>query len=116
MVGWESACRLRSDPQEVELRSFKADVYGGIVEGRLTTSPLDMSALATADIRWRDIDLGSLPVEMPEAAVGVVSGRLRVEGGLVRPEGDLEISWLPAETMLPCRGGSIWSRVSRAVD
>jgi len=85
-------------PEEVVVRSFKADAYAGVLEGRLTTSLADVSAPATADLQWRDVDLGSLPVEMPEAAVGLVSGRLRVEGSLARPEGDLEISWRPAGT------------------
>jgi len=85
-------------PEQVVVRKFKAEAYAGVVEGRLTASLANVAAPAAVDIRWRDVDLGSLPVEMPETAVGLVSGRLRVEGSLARPEGDLEISWLPAET------------------
>ncbi|MDH3815209.1 MAG: translocation/assembly module TamB domain-containing protein [Acidobacteriota bacterium] len=93
---------LRADfaanPEEVVLRSFEANAYGGVVEGRLTSSLADLSAPATADLRWRDIQLGSLPVEIPEASVGLVSGSLHVEGSLARPEGDLEIKWIPTGT------------------
>ncbi len=85
-------------PSEVVARSFKADAYTGVVEGRSSVSPADMSAPATADLRWRDVDLGSLPVAIPEVAAGLVTGRLRAGGSLARPEGDLEISWLPAAT------------------
>ena len=85
-------------PKEVVVESFKTDAYAGVVEGRLTTSLADMSAPMTADLRWRDINLGSLPVEIPEPATGLVSGRLGVEGSLAHPEGNLEISWLPTET------------------
>jgi outer membrane protein assembly factor BamA len=85
-------------PEEFVVRSFKAGAYGGLVEGRLTTSLADVSAPTTADLRWRGIDLSILPAELPEPAIGLVSGRLRVDGSLARPEGDLEISWLPTET------------------
>jgi len=85
-------------PEEVEVESFNAEAYGGLLEGRLITSPTERSAPTTADIRWRDIDLGSLPVAIPEAAGGLMSGRLRVDGSLAHPEGDLKLSWLPTVT------------------
>jgi outer membrane protein assembly factor BamA len=88
-------------PKEVAVRSFKAEAYGGVVEGRFAASPSDISAPATAELEWRGVDLSSLPVEIPEAAFGLVSGRLRVEGSLARPDGDLEIVWLPTEDATP---------------
>jgi len=88
-------------PEEVAVRSFRAEAFGGVVEGQLTISPADLSAPATADLRCRDIDLGSMPVEIPEPAIGLVSGRLRVDGSLANPEGDLEVSWLPTEKTPP---------------
>jgi len=60
-------------PEQISVRSFEADAYSGVVEGRLTMSPNDLSAPATADLRWRDIDLSLLPIEMPQAAAGLVS-------------------------------------------
>ena len=84
-------------PNEFVVESLKADAYTGVVEGRLTMSPDDLSEPATADLWWRDIDLSSLPVEMPEAAFGRVSGRLRVNGSPASPEGDLKVSWIPVE-------------------
>jgi outer membrane protein assembly factor BamA len=85
-------------PEEFVVNSFKADAYAGVVEGRLTVSLADLSAPANADLWWRDVDLSSLPVEIPEAAFGRISGRLGVNGSLARPEGNLEVAWLPAET------------------
>jgi outer membrane protein assembly factor BamA len=88
---------INATPKEVVVESLKADAYAGVVEGRLTMSLDDLSAPANAEFSWRDIDLSSLPVEMPEAAFGRVSGRLRVNGSPASPEGDLEVSWLPLE-------------------
>ncbi|MBD3850167.1 MAG: hypothetical protein IFK93_02650, partial [Acidobacteria bacterium] len=85
-------------PEEVVVQSFKVDAYAGVVEGRLTTSLAGLSAPFQAELRWQEIDLSSLPADLPDLAIGRVSGRLRVDGSLDRPEGDFEIAWLPAQT------------------
>ena len=85
-------------PEEFEVRDFVAEIFAGTLQGELKVSGHTMSAPVTADFQWRDVDISLLPIEIPEASVGLLSGSLHVDGSLTNPTGDLEISWLPAET------------------
>jgi outer membrane protein assembly factor BamA len=85
-------------PQKVAVRDLEAEVFSGTVEGGLTVSLAGLSAPATADLRWQDVDLGLLPVEMAQDIAGLVSGSLRVWGSPTHPTGDVEIGWLPLDS------------------
>ena len=85
-------------PEEFEVRDIVAEIFAGTLQGELKLSGHTMSAPVTADFQWRDVDISLLPIEIHEASVGLVSGSLHVDGSLTNPTGDLEISWLPAET------------------
>jgi outer membrane protein assembly factor BamA len=90
--------RFAAAPDEIEVRDFAAEIFAGTLQGELKVSGHTMSAPVTADFRWRDVDISLLPIEIPEASVGLLSGSLHVDGSLTNPTGDLEISWLPAVT------------------
>jgi outer membrane protein assembly factor BamA len=86
---------VEADPDFVVVRDLAAEAYSGSVAGGLTASLTDVSAPLKADLTVRGADLGSVPVELPEAVAGIVSAGLHLEGSLANPEGDLEISWTP---------------------
>jgi len=90
--------RFAAAPEEIEVRDFVVEIFAGTLQGELKVSGHTMSAPVTADFRWRDVDISLLPIEIPEASVGLLSGSLHVDGSLTDPTGDLEISWLPAVT------------------
>jgi outer membrane translocation and assembly module TamA len=70
-----------------------AGAYAGTMEGKLEVHLADVAAPMAADLWLRDVDLATLPIELPAPAVGLVSGKLGLEGSLARPEGDLQLSW-----------------------
>jgi translocation and assembly module TamA len=86
---------LAATPDTVMVKGLSAEAYSGTVEGSLTVSLAGLSAPASADIRWRNVALGEIPIDLPETAAGIMAGRLRLGGSPARPQGDLELSWLP---------------------
>jgi outer membrane protein assembly factor BamA len=82
-------------PEAVVVTGFELEAYGGAAEGKVTLPMTDVSAPVSGELRWQGVDLGALPLELPGAAAGLISGHLRVDGSMDLPTGDLELWWLP---------------------
>ena len=97
-VGGWSAANLRAKVEvtrdEIVVSDVTGEAYSGTIEGGLSVSLADLSAPASVRLGWRDVDLGEFPIDLPEEALGVSDGRLRAEGSLAYPEGEIEVSWL----------------------
>ncbi|MGD9253066.1 MAG: hypothetical protein PVG92_03950, partial [Holophagae bacterium] len=104
MLGWtipRGELRFAVDPETVRVEELMLEVLGGSIEGSGDVQLVDGRTEARSALRWRDLDLGQLPMDLPPAAAGRLSGFAEVEGSLQDPAGRLETTWTPqSETPL----------------
>jgi outer membrane protein assembly factor BamA len=93
LTALQVATEFTVDPVELSIEEIKADVFGGSVEGRVKVPLTDLRTSIDGQISWREIDLTALPVSVPKAVTGKVSGRAQVAGTVSQPRGDLSVVW-----------------------
>jgi outer membrane protein assembly factor BamA len=100
-MGWaigNSRATFLVTPEVIVVDDLELEAYRGAMEGSVTLPWTDRSSPVKAELRWRGVDLGKLPLELPENVAGLVSGSVRVGGKLDRPTGDLEFVWFPTDS------------------
>ncbi len=81
------------DPLTVSTENFAAEVFGGVVEGRVRAPLTDVDASLDGRVVWRGIDLAALPVAVLQPVTGRVSGNALIAGTVSRPRADLSAVW-----------------------
>jgi translocation and assembly module TamA len=85
---------FRATQEAIEISGLEGRAYSGTFEGNLDFGTTGLSAPVEAELQWKDIDIGTLPLEVPTEAAGLFTGDLHIEGSLDSPEGDLTLAWM----------------------
>ncbi len=96
-----------------------AELYGGGLSGGGEFGFEGLDAPLSLALEWRDLQLGMLPLELPEGAFGAVNGLLIAAGTMARPTAEVELDWTPADPASPvpplAAAGSLEDGVLRLV-
>jgi hypothetical protein len=104
---WQSdrlVLTLDSDGQQVRLADLELTAGSARLSGSAIADLHDLQAPLQLDLVCNGLDLSSLPLELPQQALGRVAGELHLQGSRSRPAGELRLAWqgdelLPAATV-----------------
>ncbi|RLE31246.1 MAG: hypothetical protein DRJ61_11605, partial [Acidobacteria bacterium] len=82
-----------ADPNCVSIDTLAAEVLGGHIEGSGTLCPTGLDGEIQATMQWSSLDPSQVLDTLPEAARGLISGRLDIKGPLSDPAGSALFSW-----------------------
>ena len=86
-----------ADSEEVELSKISVTAYGGTAVGSGSVGLAGLGSDLSAELEWRDVDLGQVPAEMRMIGAGITEGLLEIAGTVSEPTGTVRINWRPAD-------------------
>jgi translocation and assembly module TamA len=104
---WQSdhlTLTIDSDGKQVQLADLELTAGSAGVSGGATADLFDLQAPLQLDLVCTGLDLSSLPLQLPQQAMGRVAAELHLQGSRSRPAGELRLAWqgdelLPAATV-----------------
>jgi len=98
VLGWvidDLQLGFAADPSALVIRDLGIEAFGGTLRGALTVELDNADHGLAGAFAWQGLDLGRVPLELPPAAAGFLSGELSLGGSVARPEGAATLAWTP---------------------
>ncbi|MEX1311586.1 MAG: BamA/TamA family outer membrane protein [Candidatus Sulfomarinibacteraceae bacterium] len=88
-------------PDALAINEMSARLYDGRLTGRGEVGLGGVDAPLELALDWSEVDLGAVPVDLPDGTAGRVNGRLSAGGTLGRPTAEVELDWAPDDPSSP---------------
>jgi outer membrane translocation and assembly module TamA len=105
----------QADPNCVSIDTLTAEVLGGHIEGAGTLCPAGLDGEIQATMQWSSLDPSQVLDTLPEAARGLISGRLNIKGPLSDPAGSALLSWEAAADDAPLERAGVQAHLENGL-